>query len=320
MSWAKPLVLVWACVAGAYGGCARPPGALDDDDGVRLRFSWPTPATAQVEASLERVRSQGDADDRELATARWSMDAVGDGASTVVRSYALEVDDPRLRRAPAAIAALVLGAQPPFRVDRGGRFERVDDPDAPARQVEASLDAAGDDARHRLLRQLDPAMITRAVSADWSRLVGDWAGRRLVPGEHVAEAATLAVPQLAAGVADTRVELWLEGVVPCERGAPEAGCVQLRRVEQLEPQAAAEVGRAMALGLRAMMAAEGFDVAPTVEHVSVTYDHTLITEPTTLLPHAHVEVKRMELSVSTADGAIRVAQTDVLARSFRWTR
>lgn len=253
--------VVLATLLPALCACSTPSSSQRSPrDAVTLRFAWPKDFSARVAYSAKMNSPLGNT---EVHRNYWlAVEPAEEKGVHRLVPRDVEVSPPQY----AALADPV----PTVRFDDDGAFLGIDLPEElPGQQM---LDALPMDPEKKaeIVKSL-VAVQEQSAREYWERLVGNWRGATLVPGEPVRHQSTMVVGtgmlQKEEMAAEERHSLEVD--VPCTPDARERRCVRLS--VELQPVGQSETGEGP-------MARKRFE---------------LVTDPDTLVPYS-TRVMRMD--------------------------
>jgi hypothetical protein len=305
------LALAAAVASSATAPCARAadPRAADASPSaprpaaVALRFAWPRPLAAEVQYA--RTRTQTGRPATSLAL-RGKLAATPRGDRTLVRYTGwtgANGPEASLLRATEAVTVVV---------GQDGRAEKVEGKDDVVKAARKLPPFDSDSPQARKALELLPASVEKSALEEWALLVGFWSENDLEIGERYESDSEVAVPAVPGSSVRLRIEVRAIRWLDCPR--PERGrCVELELRSRPDRDDVQKVVGALMdkLGVpkEAVQGALGDLVTAT--------EATLVTEPSTLVPH-RLAVKRT--TDVTGPGGEAVSRVDEQRWSYAYGR
>jgi hypothetical protein len=299
-------------VTGAPAAAEADEAAAEQRRDLSLRFDWPRALEARV--VYRRVFARTGAADR-LFTARYTEKAVRAGDELRIGSSATRWEGEILYPADEVKPAIRASEAVVQRIGADGAFVGLENADAlrPVLQRIYAEAGLGDDEAERVIARVEAAMVDEAREG-WNLAVGFWIGAELDFGkawEKELDAPTWLLPDLAVR---NRVRMEARRRVPCTASERRARCVELTLHSEPDRGAFPALTRAIV----AKLAGDG-DGLPEgeVSEVGLSTDLTLVTEPSTLVPHGVVWRRAVRATVATDDGPRELE--DVERTEWSWT-
>lgn len=290
------------------------------ENGVLLKFDWPTELHAQVQSSKTRTR-QADGQPQKGSTmgSTFVMHAVRDGQQYRIGFDQLKIDTRQLGPLPAEQLALLnavsRAALPSFRVSSQGDFVALDQPEAFQQALRTALTGllpAGPNQTSSLA-MLDKLLSVEVLSAmsrgEWDWLVGTWSGgeRALDLGEDYVAQTEASMP-LTNQVIAFQTRFTVTRRLACERQGRSLGCVELKATTRPDPAALKQAVTTFVAQLAPEAAAQmeksllALEMDTTVE---------LVTEADTLVPHRFTLRKTISMPAAAGQtgGTLQVEET-----------
>ena len=290
---APVLALLGALLATAAG--AQQPAE------IALRFAWPKDLRASVQVEKWQRRTGSDARDQR-STTTYRLGAQADARGIVVRADSIVVDGEQTGTDAIANAS---GLWPAFLVDADGTFQRVLDREAVRQAMKRVVAAMPRGEREQpvvtslLATMSTDAMIDAVPRHEWDAMVAMWLDADITIGDTLAMADSVVLPLLPDRKVAMETRITALGWTACGDGGA-ARCVRLEVGSRLTPESARAAGIAMIERLAGKKDADEVSrEAVELQQETVT---TLVTEPSTLVPH-RLTIVRRTTTRSTRPGA-----------------
>jgi hypothetical protein len=305
----RPPLAALACAPflAAPARAAAPPRAADAAPAaprpkiVALRFAWPRDLAADVTYARSRTQQGKPAAGLEL---RGKLAVAARGEDLVVRYQGWTGGDGDAAAAVRATekVALVVGED--------GRVRSVDGV-ADAVEGMRKLPAfSGDAPATKKALELAPQLVEKEARETWALLVGFWSENDLELSEAYETESEVAVPLVPGLTVRIRVEVRATRWVDCP--GPKGGrCVELKMRSQPDREDAAKVVNALMERLGVPRQA----VQGALGELAVVTDATVITEPSTLVPH-RLEIRKT--GEATGPGGETISRVDAQTWTYAY--
>jgi hypothetical protein len=282
---------------------------------VSLRFAWPRSLEAQV--VYRRLFARTDGAERTF-TARYTEKASRGEDDIRIASSATRWEGEVLYPADEVRPAMRASEAVIQRVGLDGAFAGLENGDALRPVLQRIYEAAGltDDESDQAIARVEAAMVEEA-RAGWNLAVGFWIGAELDFGrawEKDVDAPVWLVPAL---VVKNRFRMEARRRVPCSASERRARCVELTLHSEPDRAALPALTRAIV----AKLAGEGQALPPgEISEVGLSTDLTLVTEPSTLVPHNVVWRRAVRATVVGDDGSQELEDVERTEWSWSYVR
>ncbi len=275
---------------------------------VSIRFDWPVGLTANVTASQQRQReAAGKLSDFKMEAAyRLDVAVHEDGLLIASSDYRISDFSSEPSLAPLGDLQTQLSeVSPNYVVNRAGELLELQGLDELVRRSRAllspmldSLESLSAEAASLIESMLSERYFMRRVAEDWNAIVGLWVGAEFEVGAIYALEESEPSPVLPNVLIPFYYEFALSGYAPCHESAPPRSCVVLEMVSYPDPD---EVKRLLS---DVMQQIAGPQLAGQIvfEELEVENTVTLVTEPSTLIPHSVELARAMVGKIRVPDG------------------
>lgn len=296
------------------------------DEDVELRFEWPNGLDARVAFDAVRERTGPGRSFQRRLSGNYRLTSARVQAGLLIRIQDMQLDLDSLptavRGSPVQRMLLqATSAFPDYLVNDQGQIVRVDGVAALQRRLRAGIEELMGNVASELKPRIDRVLaqstskeqLESRVREYWNRDVGMWVGARLAPGKVYESRSVTRIPLLDDAQVPLKVQIRLNGRVPCvPQGAPRA-CVELQMDSSPEPAGVQEALRAF-LETMAGRVPGSFKL----ENIQVDTRVKIVTQPDTLLPQRVESVRKTQISASQDGVAQGSSQTDRRSTQYHY--
>jgi hypothetical protein len=305
----RPPLAALACAAflAAPARAAAPSRAADAAPAaprpkvVALRFAWPRELAADVTYARARTQEGKPAGALEL---RGKLAVAPRGEDLVVRYQGWAGGD------GDAAAVLRASEKVALVVGEDGRVRSVDGVADAVDAMRRLPGFSGDAPATRKALDLAPQLVEKEARETWALLVGFWSENDLELSEAYETESEVPVAAVPGATVRIRVEVRATRWVDCP--GPKGGrCVELKMRSQADREDAAKVVSALVERLGAPRDA----VKGALGDLAVVTDATVITEPSTLVPH-RLEIRKT--GEATGPGGATISRVDAQTWTYAY--
>lgn len=276
---------------------------------IALNFAWPDSLESAVNFHQKSVKRGKTFETKAtyLTTVR-----PGDPNELIVSTRVIRQDvagssDEESNNYMGALMKQVVSEVPDYVVSRNGEFMRVDNISAFQQRVEnAVLSNLPHDIKNqqkdKILAMVRPSLseqfLVAAVTDEWNKTVGGWAGSSYVPGQTYNFNEQYYAPSLGATPFGMVVSRRIAGFAPCT--SSQTQCVKLI----LTATVAGEDFRSAMKQFLEKTAGQPVKV----KQLSVVKKMEIIAEPDTLIPHRSRSIKETTVTIEDSKGKTRTSR------------
>lgn len=288
------------------------PALAQEADSVALRFGWRPGLTADVQHERTRIRTTPARSDtsgfRSMSIMRVAEHAEGlEVRSDSVVIHGMEETSTDEGEFAQRLLATIGALTPGYIINASGEFLRVTDlarlkaaADTLFQPLFASLDSVSPQARGLIEQALSEQNMTASMAQAWNSMVGTWIDAEWEVGAVYEVRTEEPIPLLPGLTVPMTLQFSAAGRVPCDDGAAGNSCVELQMLSTPDSAGMQEVLRQVfeRFGNQPEMQS----VLEAMSSMEVENEITVVTEPSTLVPHVVVLEKRVRVLVKPTDG------------------
>lgn len=200
-------------------------------------------------------------------------------------------------------------------VTTSGEFVAIDSVEAYAGRLQSQLASQlGDSDTLGLssaMGMLTPEALSATAAQEWNILVGFWIGGHLQLGEIYEDETQMPFPLIPGATVSATTAFQAFARIPCDEESTTRDCVELRLVTMPDPDALAEL-------LAHFLHTQAADPDERISDMTMRVEVSLVTEPSTLLPHALEVTREAVLQMEGPDGARQQRGLDIRSTVYRY--